>query len=213
MINEGDFIEIEYTGFIEEDNEVFDTTSEKIARDAGIYSENGIYGSIGICVGQGYVLKGLEKQLVGKDLNKEVKIKVKTDDAFGKKDGKLLKLIASQKFVKQGVKPFPGLRVNIDNLIGVIRTVTGGRTIVDFNHPLAGKDLLYDVKIKDLVKDTKEKLNWILKMSLGINDAEITVNEKTARIKLKNKIPDEIQQKIGDKVKEIIKEITEIKFD
>ena len=46
-------------------------------------------------------------------------------------------------FKKQNIIPYLGLQVNIDGILGIIRTVTPGRAIIDFNHPLSGKNLIY----------------------------------------------------------------------
>ena len=48
--------------------------------------------------------------------------------------------------------------VNIDNTMGVIRSVSGGRVIVDFNHPLSSKSVHYDVEIIKIVEDKKAML-------------------------------------------------------
>ena len=42
IIKEHDFVEIEYTGRIKEDNSIFDTTEEKIAKDEGLFEKEGV---------------------------------------------------------------------------------------------------------------------------------------------------------------------------
>src|SRR3989344_3461307 len=85
-----------------------------------------------------------------------------TDAEVGKKYPKLLQLISMSQFRKQKINPYPGLPVNIDNLMGVVRTISPGRVIVDFNHPLAGKHILYKIKILMKVEDLKEKADSII---------------------------------------------------
>ncbi|EFK97351.1 peptidylprolyl isomerase FKBP-type, partial [sediment metagenome] len=51
--------------------------------------------------------------------------------------------------LKDSIRPMPGLPVNIDGMYGIIRTVAGGRVIVDFNHPLSGKEIVYNSKLKN----------------------------------------------------------------
>ena len=38
----------------------------------------------------------------------------------------------------------------LDNMTGIIKSATGGRVIVDFNHPLSSKDLAYNVKVNKI---------------------------------------------------------------
>ena len=58
-----DFVEIEYTAST--DNQVFDTTDEKLAKENDL--EGSSYGPITICIGEGLVLPGLDKALEGKE--------------------------------------------------------------------------------------------------------------------------------------------------
>ncbi len=44
-----DFVEIEYTGTVKEDNIIFDTTDEKVAKENNFYSKDVSYGPIIVC--------------------------------------------------------------------------------------------------------------------------------------------------------------------
>ena len=55
------------------------------------------------------------------------------------------------------IQPIPGLQLNIDGSFGVVKPSAADACLVDFNHPLAGKDLVYDVKINKIGRDDKEK--------------------------------------------------------
>ncbi len=212
-IKEKDFVEIEYTGKITEGNIIFDTTSQSDAKAAGIFNPQTEYKSMTICIGQGHVLKGIDKFLVGKELGKEYTIELTPEDGFGKKRADLLQLVATQKFRKHGVNPVPGLQVNIDNTIGMIKTVTGGRTLVDFNHLCAGKNLSYKIKVTKAVTDTQQKVQAMATMLLGaqlINTVDVKDNK--ALITLMFKLPDELAAKMTEKIKECVSEIQEIHY-
>ena len=210
QIKEKDFIELEYTGKLKEENLVFDTTSEEVAKANDIFEEKAEYKPIVVCVGQGQVIKGLDKSLIGKETEKDYTVEVSAEEAYGKKNIKLIQLISTSKFRKQNIQPMPGLQVNIDGTMGVIKTVSGGRTLVDFNHPLAGKDLTYNIKINKVVTDDKEKINSILKLHLGVADAEIKVENKKATIETKQEIPKEIHEELKKKIKELLPSLEEI---
>lgn len=200
-IKTNDFIEIEYTGKVK-DSIIFDTTDEKTAKDNNIYNEKTEFGPIIICVGQQQVIKGLDKNLIDKEPGTYT-IHLIPEDAFGKKSAKLIQLISTSKFKQQDIQPIPGLQVNIDGIIGVIKTVSGGRTLVDFNHPLAGQDITYNIKINKIITDPKEKIISFLKISINLKDVEVKVENNKASITLKKGVPKEVKDQIAKKLKEL----------
>ncbi|MBI4146202.1 peptidylprolyl isomerase [Candidatus Woesearchaeota archaeon] len=199
-IKKNDFVELEYTGRLKDSNEVFDTTDEKTAKESKIHAKNAIYQPIVICVGEGHLLKGLDEFLVGKDAGK-FSVEIKADHAFGKKDASMLKMLPTNKFAEQGIKPVPGLRLNIDGYVGIIKSVSGGRTVVDFNHPLAGHDVIYELKVNKVVTDKKVQVESILKVLLGIR-TKVEVAGNKAKVDIP-KLPAEILAELSKKVKEL----------
>jgi len=200
-VKKNDFVEVEYTGKLKEDGTVFDTTDKKTAEQSEISSEKMEYGPVIVCIGHGHLIKGLDEQLIGKELGK-YEIDLSPEQAFGKKSTDMIQLIPTSKFTKQGVKPMPGMQLNIDGLMGTVKTVTGGRTIIDFNHPLSGKEISYSIEMKRIVTDEKEKTEALVKM-YGLKDATVEIKEKTATITIKQDIDDESKNKVIDKIKEL----------
>ncbi|GAG16317.1 unnamed protein product, partial [marine sediment metagenome] len=181
-IKKKDFVEIEYTGKLKEENIIFDTTDEKIAKENKLHNHD--YGPVTICVGEEQLLKGLDKNIEGKETGKEYDFDINPEDAFGKKNAKLIQLIPTNKFKQQKIQPMPGMQLNIDGVVGTVKTVSGGRTLVDFNHPLSGKELSYKIKINKKITDDKEKLSSYLKLSLGTKDFEAEIINGNAKISL-----------------------------
>lgn len=212
IVKNHDFVEIEYTGRIKEDNSIFDTTQEKVAKENGVYDKGADYSPLVMCVGENHVLKSLEEQLIGKETGEEYTFEIKAENAFGKKDAKLIQLIPLNKFKQQNIQPFPGLQLNIDGVFGIVKTVSGGRCLVDFNHPLAGKDLVYGVKINRVIEDNKEKLKSLLKMHLHVKDAEIDLKEGSVEIKTKQKIPNGPEAELKKIISKTIPSIKNVSF-
>lgn len=210
-IKKGDFIEIEYTGKIRETEKIFDSTDEETAKKAGIHQKGTKYKPAIICVGEGELVEGLDEALDGKETEKNYKIEVPPEKGFGKKNAKLMKIVNTNIFIKNKINPFPGLQVNIDNMIGTIRTVTGGRTIIDFNHPLAGKNLEYDVKILRKVTDDEEKLKGILITNIAVEEPDVKIENETAKIK--SEIPDVFKKKMEEKIKKLIPAIKKVEYE
>ncbi len=212
IIKKHDFVEIEYTGRTKEDNAVFDTTQADVAKKEGVYGKDDDYPSVVICVGENNILKALEEHLVGKETGKEYKFEISAENAFGKKDARLLQMISLGKFRQQNIQPVPGLQLNIDGVFGIVKTVSGGRCYVDFNHPLAGRDLVYDVKIKRIIDDDKEKLNSLLRLHLHTKDAEVEIKDGSAEIKSKSEISKEAQEEFKKIVGGVIPSIKNVDF-
>lgn len=210
-ISKKDFIEIEYTGRIKDSNEVFDTTDGKVAKENALEA-HAEFGPVIVCVGENQVLKGVDNSLEGREIGDEYTLDVKPEDAFGAKNGKLIQMVPTSKFLQQKIQPMPGMQLNIDGILGTIKTVGGGRTLVDFNHPLAGKELSYKVKINRKIDGKKEQLVGYLKLVLATKDLEVEINDNKAKITLKSSIPKEAQEELKSKLREIISDIKDIEF-
>ena len=189
-VQKGDVIKLHYTGKVKETGEIFDTTFEDVAKEAGIYSEKGIYGPVPIAVGAGHVLKGLDEQLEGLEVGKKYEIIVPPEKGFGKRDPKLIKTFTLGQFRRQGIYPFPGMPIEIETesgrkLKGKVLTVSGGRVRVDFNHPYAGKHLVYEVEIVEKIEDPIEKVKALIELRMPMVDTEkviIEVGEKDVTV-------------------------------
>lgn len=213
IVKKRDFVEIDYTGTLKEDGTIFDTTDEKVARAKGVHEKSAHYHPVVICVGENYILKSLEEQMVGKEAGKEYRFEIGAEKAFGKKDMKLIQMIPLSKFRQQNIQPMPGLKLNIDGVFGLIKTVSGGRVLVDFNHPLAGKDIIYDVRIRRIVDDDKEKLKALLDTHLHAHDAEVSVNGEEASIKLGHDMPPEIREEFRKIAEKAVPGIKNLAFE
>lgn len=163
-IKEGDFIRLNYTGKVQETGEIFDTTNEEVAEETGLKTENKVFGAIPIAVGVGHVLKGLDKGLVGMEVGEKKEIEVSPEDGFGLRDPKLLQLIPMREFQRQNMKPQVGMTITMEGQPGKIRSISGGRVTVDFNHEFAGKTLVYDVEVEKIIEDDEEKVYGIIEL-------------------------------------------------
>mgnify|MGYP005843679641 CR=1 FL=1 len=211
VVHKGEFVELHYTGSISESGALFDTTDPEEAKARGVYDPKHDYGPIIVCVGTGQLVPGLDKALEGSPLGERT-IVLEPEAAFGKKDPKLIKLMPTAAFAKQNIAPFPGLRVVVDGLLGTIVTVTGGRTVVDFNHPLAGKAVSYKIRLLRIVTDPEEKLRSLLARLLNAKVEELELREGSATIALAEALPAEVQEKLSSRVKELIPEIKQLRF-
>lgn len=196
-IKNNEFIEVTYNGAVTETGELFDTTDEESAKQAGIHSPHGHFGPQIICVGEGHLLPGLDQKLVGLEIGTHT-IRIPAESAFGKKNPALIQLIPISTFKKQNIQPIVGLQLNIDGQLGTVKVASGGRVLVDFNHPLAGKNVSYTITITKTITDPIDKLRAMLTLSLHIHqDVPITITEDEATIELPSEIPQEASDKLS----------------
>ncbi len=210
-VKKNDFIEIEYTGRDRESEAIFDTTDKKAAQQEEIYNKSMDYGPVIICLGQSHILQGLDDRMMGKELGTYT-FELGPEEAFGNKNPRMIQLIATNRFRKEGINPVPGLVINADSMQGIIKTVSGGRTLVDFNHPLAGKEVSYSITIRRIVTDDKEKLDAILRNRLGIKHINTQLSEGKATVKTKYDIPESVSDVLSQSIRELIPAIREISF-
>jgi FKBP-type peptidyl-prolyl cis-trans isomerase SlyD len=157
-VNDGDFVKISYTGKLE-NGDVFDTTDIEVAKQHGIYAEGIDYSSVVIAIGENMVVRGLDEELVGKDVGYKGTVVVPPEKAFGQRKPDLVEVVPTRRFEK---KPVPGMRVAVDNKTGTVESVIGGRVRVDFNLPYAGKTIIYDYTIEEIIDDPISKIKGLI---------------------------------------------------
>lgn len=178
-IEKGDVIKLSYTGKFNED-QIFDTTDEELAKENEIYNPRGMYGGDVVIVGAGHTIAGLDEDIEGKDVGFSGTIIIPPEKGFGEHDPKLVENISITKFTDQ--KAYPGMSIEIDNRRGTVTKVIGRRVRVDFNHPLAGKEVTYDYTIEEKIEDITEQVKGLLALYTGIPDLEVEVNDKKVAI-------------------------------
>jgi len=181
----GDFILIDFTARLTETGEAFDTTIEEVAKKENIYKEGGLYEPTLVAIGEGWVLKALDEALPNLTLKKTEKIEIPPEKAFGTRDPKKTRLYPLRKLTAEGVTPQVGMRVEVDNRLATIRTIGSGRVLLDFNPPLAGKTINYEVTVQKKLKTPEEKMRALIqrrimqvdvnKFTLGIEAEALTV--------------------------------------
>ena len=188
-IKDGDFVRVNFTGKIKDNDEVFDTTYDEIAQEAEIFDENKTYKPIPIVVGGNHLLPAIEEEIVGLEVGDHKTVEVVSDKAFGPRNPKAIQLIPMREFKKQGMTPYPGMKISAEGTEGKILTVNCGRVKVDFNHPLAGKDLIYDVEVTEIIEGNEEKIKSMIELrysnpKVDLDETVIEIEDGVANIQL-----------------------------
>ena len=189
-IQKSDFIIVDYTGKVKETGEVFDTTSEEMAKESKLYKEGDIFEPRLVVVGEGWVLKALDDALQTFKLNKDESLEIPPEDAFGNRDPEKIKFVPFKRLAARGINPQLGAQIEYDKRPATVRTVGSGRVTLDFNPPLAGKTLVYNVNIQKLLKTNAEKIAALVHRRIPVVDVEkfgLNVSKTTVSLKM----PDE----------------------
>jgi|TARA_Y100000310_G_scaffold125312_1_gene124069 FKBP-type peptidyl-prolyl cis-trans isomerase 2 len=192
-----DFIEVEFTGKVK-DGEIFDSNIKKDLEDANLDFKPKPFI---FCLGEGMFLKGVEDFLIGKEIG-EYNVELSPEKAFGKREPKLIQVMPMKIFREQKLNPIQGTMFNFDGRLAKILSVSGGRVIADFNNPIAGKDVVYKIKILRKVEDIKEKTKALIEF-LFKRDLDFEVKEKKIIIKVEKELVKFVEL-FKDKFKDIL---------
>lgn len=196
----GDFIELDFTGKTAGSNEIFDTTNKEVAKKENLNTKD--LSTFKLSIGNEMIPKGFDSDLVGKEVGKEYTITLTPEKAFGKRDPKLVRMIQTKYFHEQNINPIRGMQLNLDGQLTRVLSSSGGRTLVDFNNPLAGKKIEYTYKILKKIEDQKEKIDAMQKFFFR-TIFPFDISEK----KVTFKVPEKFQafiQIFAQKFKEIL---------
>ncbi len=190
-IVEGDFLLVEMTGRTVETGEVFDTTDEETARTENIYSEDSVYGPKLVVVGEGWVLKGLDDRLAGLKVEEEAEVEIPPAEAFGERSPANVRMMPFRVLRSKGINPTVGAQVEVDGRSATVRSVGAGRVQLDFNHPRAGRKIVYNIKATKRFRDDEDRIKALIgRRFLGIDVDKFKL--KMLKKKIRIQIPDEI---------------------
>ncbi len=134
-VEKGKTVKMHYKGMLE-DGTVFDTSEGKEPLE--------------FVYGEGSIIPDLENQLEGMEEGEKKQITVKAENAYGEVDPAAIQQVPRSQ-LPNNIEPKVGMQLlaqteNASIPVTIIdvedKTVT-----IDFNHPLAGKDLIFDVEI------------------------------------------------------------------
>lgn len=138
-VENGDFVKICYMGRLE---------------NGAVFEQTGICRAVEVRVGAAETVEGLENALIGMTAGERKRVTLTPDKAFGERDEHLDGSIP-RTFFQAGYEPkegdFVAVRAPGREMVParVIR-VEGDYVRVDFNHPLAGKTLIYDLEVAEV---------------------------------------------------------------
>lgn len=149
-IKKGDSIVVDYIGRLQ-NGEVFDTSVESVAKACWSYQTGRNYNEwLGFVVGAGQMIAGFDSAVEWMKTMQTKTVTIEAKDAYGEKDETKIfsveksKIQNPEQYVEWMVLAGPyGQKV-------VVTKVTNTEVFLDTNHELAGKDLIFDITIKEI---------------------------------------------------------------
>ena len=115
---------------------------------------------LAILYGHGNIIPGLETAMLDREAGENFGVDVAAADAYGEKRDGLSQRVPKKHFGAQKLEP--GMQVVLQTNFGpravTIQKVGMSVVDVDLNHPMAGKDLHFDVEIVEVREATAEEL-------------------------------------------------------
>lgn len=182
----GDFILINYTGKVKETNEVFDTTYEEVSKKEHLHKEGEIYEPKLVVIGEGWVLKALDDALLDMETEKQSTVEITADKAFGQRDPEKIKRVPLRQLLAKDINPIIGARIEYQGKMAIVRSIGAGRVLLDFNPPLAGRTLIYEVNVAKKLDSPEQKIGALIhrrvpvveedKFKITIQNSNLTID-------------------------------------
>lgn len=160
----GDRVKVHYTGTLE-DGSIFDS-SEQCQDDTG--TDNCGCGSnkgcgcdepssvpIEFVIGEGNLIPKFEAAVIGLAVGQSVKVTIPADDAYGQRAEEMIAVIERSEIPAE-INPEPGQQMEVIMQDGspmpvLVTEVTDTAITLDANHPLAGCDLTFDIRLVEIL--------------------------------------------------------------
>lgn len=146
-IAEKTYVEIEYTLTLESGQEIDKSPADQ---------------PLGFITGAGQIIPGLEKALMGRAAGDSAKLVVEPEDAYGPVQDNLFQEIPRSQFPGD-VEVKPGMAFEAQGpqgpfMITVAKVNDNDSVTIDLNHPMAGKQLHFDVNVVEVREPTADEL-------------------------------------------------------
>lgn len=172
-LEKGTLIFANYTAKVKDTGEAIETTLEEQAKKLNIYDATRKYEPRLIAVGEGWVLTGLDEEIKRMDVGQRKDVELAPEKAFGQRNPTQTRMIPLRKFGDKAAEMTTGDTVEVDNRVGVVRFIGSGRAQVDFNHRLAGKNIIYDVEIVKKVESESDKVRALIDRRFGSEGSKV----------------------------------------
>lgn len=162
----GDKVKVHYTGKLE-DGSIFDTSEGFVEHKTesscgcggngseGCGSESHATGPMEFVIGAGQLIPKFEAAVIGLEPGQSVTVNIAADDAYGQRAEEMVAVIERSE-IPADINPEPGQQMEVILEDGspmpvLVTEVTETSITLDANHPLAGCDLTFEIKLLEIM--------------------------------------------------------------
>lgn len=149
VVKSGDKVQVDYTGKLE-DGTIFDTSKEDVAKQAGIYIDGGEYAPLTFVAGSDQLIQGFDEGVIGMKIGEEKTVTIPPEEAYGEYEEARIVDIPIEQLNLTNQSELPEAGQTIRDIYGNqfrVTAVNDTHISIDTNHPLAGKTLIFDIKV------------------------------------------------------------------
>ncbi len=180
-LQKGDFILIDYVAKVKETNEVFDTTNEDVAKKEHLHKEGRMYEPKLVVIGESWVLQALDDSLKTMEVGKPSTVEITPDQGFGQRDPEKIRRVPIKQLYAKEINPVVGAQIEFQGKNATVRSIGAGRVLLDFNPPLAGRTLVYDVTVTKQLESKTDKIASLVHRRIPIvEEGKFTLTTKGA---------------------------------
>ena len=133
----------------------------KDAKTGEIIDSNVGHKPLRFITGKGQIIPGLENEIKNMSVGESADVLVKAEEAYGQKDENAVQTLPREQF--QGIDLQEGMTLygqgeNGETVQVTVKSFDDKSVTIDFNHPLAGKDLMFTVNIKEVRDATPQEV-------------------------------------------------------
>ncbi|MDW7968831.1 MAG: FKBP-type peptidyl-prolyl cis-trans isomerase [Sulfolobales archaeon] len=186
-LSKNDIVLVDYVVRVKESGEVIEVTDAEKAKEFKVFDPGKSYEPLLVVLGEGRVIKGFEEALESSEVGVDAEVDIPPDKAYGVRDPNKVKTLSLRDFARAGVRPEVGKVVEVGGQLGTVRSVSGGRVVVDFNHPLAGKTLTYSFRVVKKLDEPVEKVKYLVKRyvrGVNVDDVKVSVDSESSKVSI-----------------------------
>ncbi len=135
QVEDGNTVKVHYTGKFE-DGTVFDTSADRDPLE--------------FTIGRGQLIPGFEQAVIGMSAGESKTVNIPADEAYGQHNAEMLTEVDRSQFPAD-LNPEVGQQLQFNRpdsqtVVVTVASVSESTVTLDANHPLAGKDLIFDIQ-------------------------------------------------------------------
>ncbi|WP_138430007.1 FKBP-type peptidyl-prolyl cis-trans isomerase [Fodinibius saliphilus] len=141
-VKDGDTVKVHYTGTLTEEGTVFDSSEDREPLE--------------FTLGEGQLIPGFEQAVIGMEVGDDTTVEIESEDAYGQRREDL-ELEVAKSDLPDNIEPQVGMQLQMQQqengqAIPVQITAVEDEFVkLDANHPLAGKDLTFEIELVEKV--------------------------------------------------------------